>query len=633
MCGICGIYAKNGATIDPTDISRMCAVMVHRGPDDEGSYLSGPVGLGMRRLKIIDLETGHQPIHNEDRTVWVVLNGEIYNFQKLRTFLETRGHHFYSRSDTEVIVHLYEEYGEQFLEHLNGMYCFALWDDHEQKLIISRDRLGVKQIHYYEDENRIIFGSEIKTILSLPGISREINYKALSDYFSLQYIPAPNTVYERIRKLPPACVMSIGGNDVAIRKYWSLAYNEEHISGKDAIDDIDRELQRSIRQQMISDVPLGAYLSGGIDSSILVAMMACISDRPVETFSIIWDTGSDTFDERRYARFVADRYHTNHHEFLVRPQIEEVMVDIVCGFDEPFADDSAIPNYYIARETRRHVTVALSGLGGDEMSAGYERYLGMRLLDYYRLLPARLRTGIIPAVVQGLPDSKSGNPWVERLKRFVRISDLPFAQSYFHMSSKIDPSEKGSLFTKEAQERVGNEYSPERYFQKYAGECKSHNTLQRMLHIDMSMYMVDQLLVLSDRMSMAHSLELRVPYLDHVLVEHFASVAPSMKLRATVKKYLLKKVAERYFPLSFIYRKKMGFSSPVVLWLRNDLKGYMNSLLNRKSVRKTGVLNPDTVERYVNEHLQTRHNHDMKLWTIMMFMLWFNKYIDRVYDV
>jgi asparagine synthase (glutamine-hydrolysing) len=380
---------------------------------------------------------------------------------------------------------------------------------------------------------------------------------------------------------------------------------------------------------MISDVPLGAYLSGGIDSSLLVAMMERSSDRPVETFSIIWDSDSKAFDERRYSRFVAEKCKTNHHEFLVKPEIEEVMDNIILGFDEPFADDSAIPNYYIARETRKHVTVALSGLGGDEMSAGYERYLGLKLLNLYRLLPVKMRTGIFTKIFQGMSDSKTGSLWTERMKRFVQISDLPFAESYFSISSKIDSDLKKCLFTNETVKQIGLDYRPSGYFHELAKECTSQNELDRMLYIDMNSYMVDQLLVLSDRMSMAHSLELRVPYLDHKLVEAFARVKPSMKLRGPIKKYLLKKVAERYFPKSFIYRKKMGFSSPIVMWLRGDLKNYMLRILNRKSVERTRIINYELVERLVGEHIESRHNHDMKLWTLMVFMLWYNKYIDR----
>jgi len=630
MCGICGIFRKDGKPADVDLIGRMCSVMLHRGPDDEGMYVNGPVGIGMRRLKIIDLATGHQPIHNEDKTIWVVFNGEIYNYMDLVALLKDKGHQFYTKSDTEVLVHLYEEYGDDALGYLNGMYGFAIFDTRENRLFIARDRLGIKQIYYYEDEQLLVFGSEIKTVLAYPNISRDINFQALSDYFSLQYIPAPHTIFHAIKKLPPASLLTLDtAKDMAeTKRYWSLSYRTPYIKGIDAIDSIDHALQKAVQYQMISDVPLGAYLSGGIDSSLLVAMMANVSRRPVETFSIIWDQGGQAFDERKYSRFIAEKYRTNHHEFLVKPEIEEVMDDIIRAFDEPFADDSAIPNYYIARETRKHVTVALSGLGGDEMSAGYERYLGLKLLRYYHLIPEKVRIGIITKSIQHLPDYQSLGPWVERFKRFVRISNLPFAESYFSLSSKLDQDEKQSLFTPEALRKMGMGYDSTHYFKEYNDACDSENELNRMLFIDTNTYMVDQLLVLSDRMSMAHSLELRVPYLDHTLVEHFARIDPSMKLHGTIKKYLLKKVAEKYFPKSFIYRNKMGFSSPIVIWLRNDLKGFMLHLLNRKDLEKTGIINPDVVNKFVTEHLDKKHNHDMKLWSLMMFMIWHRIYVD-----
>jgi len=608
----------------------MCNVLEHRGPDDEGYYTSLHIGLGMRRLKIIDLETGHQPIYNEDKSIWVVLNGEIYNYRELRDDLEARGHIFYTRSDTEVITHLYEEHGEKLVTFLNGMFGLALWDSNKEKLFIARDRLGIKQIYYAEDDTSFVFGSEIKAILALPGNDREIDYEALSDYFSLQYIPAPRSIFRGIRKLPPACTLTIDSEGSVVRKYWDLHYDKEGISGKDAVDLIDQDLQRSVMYQMISDVPLGAYLSGGIDSSLLVAMMANVSDRPIETFSIIWDQGSKAFDERRYSRFVVEKYRTNHHEFLVKPEVEDVMDTIVRSFDEPFADDSAVPNYYIARETRRHVTVALSGLGGDEMSAGYERYLGMKFLRYYRLIPAKIRREFM-RLVHKVPDSKSGSLWIERIKRFARISDLPFAESYYTISSKLDPAEKPMLFTTDVLEKIRHAYKTADLFHNLSRKLSGADELNQMLYMDMNTYMVDQLLVLSDRMSMAHSLELRVPYLDHHLVESFARVDSSMKIRGPVKKYLLKKVAERYFPNRFIYRKKMGFSSPMVLWLRGELKPYMIAILDRKCIERTGILNPGTILRYVQEHLERKHNHDMILWSTMMFMLWYNAYVDKIY--
>lgn len=630
MCGISGIYYRDGIKPDPDDLRRMCDIMVHRGPDDEGYHVSAHVGLGMRRLKVIDLETGDQPIHNEDKTVWVVLNGEIYNFLNLRMELEKKGHIFYTKSDTEVIVHLYEDHGEDAVSYLNGMFGFALWDERKKKLFIARDRLGVKQIYYSVDDDRLVFGSEIKALLALPGMSREIDYEAISDFFSLQYIPAPKTAFLNIKKLPPACTLTADEKGMEIKKYWKLEFDDRSVTGQEAVDLIDRELNRAVRYQMISDVPLGAYLSGGVDSSLLVAIMAMASERPVETFSIIWDQGGEAFDEREYSRFVVEKYRTNHHEFMVKPDIEEVVDAIVNAFDEPFADDSVIPNYYIARETRRHVTVALSGLGGDEMSAGYERYLGMKLLRYYNMIPKSLRE-LFSSLVLCVPDPESGNLWVERLKRFVRIAGENFSQSYFMISSKIEPEEKPSLFSKEALARIGDTGGTARIFEELSNDVCHADELDRMLYMDMNTYMVDQLLVLSDRMSMAHSLELRVPFLDHILVESFARVDPAMKLRWGIKKYLLKKVAERYFPKGFIYRRKMGFSSPMVVWLRGKLMPFMLSVLNSKAMERTGIINPSTMRRYIDEHLERKRNRDMILWSTMMFMLWYDNYIDKIY--
>lgn len=631
MCGICGIYRKDKTYVDNKTIVSMCNVIKHRGPDDDGAYIAGHIGIGIRRLKVIDLETGHQPIHNEDKTIWVVLNGEIYNYQELRTKLEQEGHRFYTKSDTEVIVHLYEEYGEDFVKFLNGMFGFALWDSNRERIVLVRDRLGIKQLYYYEDNNMFAFGSEIKSILTIPEVRKNINYEALSDYFSLQYIPAPHTIYRDICKLPQASYIQIDNGNLKIKKYWSLNYGNKYISGNEAIDSTIRELKKSVQLQMISDVPLGAYLSGGIDSSILVAMMSSISDRPVETFSILWDQKSNAFDERKYSRFVANKYNTNHHEFLVKPQIEEVAFETIKAFDEPFANDSVIPNYHIARETKNHVTVALSGLGGDEVAAGYERYLGLKILRYFNLIPKGLRSVFFKRIINQLPDSKSGSPWIDRMKRFGMLSELSFTDSYYSIMSKMNESEKSELFTPETNVKINSTHNTSNYFYAYDQECSDTDDLNRLLYIDINTYMVDELLVLSDRMSMAHSLELRVPFLDHNLVEHFARIKPSMKLHGLTKKYLLKKIAENYFPRSFVYRKKMGFSTPLVLWLRGSLKGYMMSTLNKKSIEKTGILNPDTVEKYILEHVNRKRNHDTRLWALMMFMHWYNEYIDKVY--
>ena len=464
MCGICGIVSKKNVSINSEEIGKMCSTLVHRGPDDEGIYTSDSIGLGMRRLKVIDLDTGHQPVHNENKTIWIVFNGEIYNYQELRKTLEQLGHSFYTKSDTEVIIHLYEEYGVNAPKYLNGMFCFAIWDSNKQQILIARDRLGIKQLYFYEDEQQIIFGSEIKAILSNSTVEKNLNIKAFRDYFSFLYVPAPHTIYSKINKLPPASTMLIRDGKIKISKYWSLKYDENYLSGKDAINCIIEQLTKSIKYRMISDVPIGAYLSGGIDSSIIVAIMSSLTTKPIETFSIIWDQASGAFDERKYAKEVSCIYNTNHHEFLVKPDIEEITTNIIECFDEPFADASAIPNYYLAKETKKFVTVALSGLGGDEMAAGYERYLGMKLAKYFNFIPYFLRENVIKKFVANMPDSKQGRHFNNRLKRFVSTCQYPFIDRYFNIVSTFTNDYKNSLFDKSV---LDNDNSSVEYFNKY----------------------------------------------------------------------------------------------------------------------------------------------------------------------
>ena len=632
MCGICGIIGKNGSTVDTDDIRKMCNSIYHRGPDDEGIFVYQNIGLGMRRLKIIDLETGNQPIYNEDKSLCIIFNGEIYNYRELKTDLQSIGHKFYTKSDTEVILHLYEEYGSHAPEYLNGMFCFAIWDSHKRQVFIARDRIGIKQLYYSENQNGIIFGSEIKAILCNKSVNRKMNSDAVNDYFSFLYVPSPNTIYSGIKKLPPACYMLIKDSKIQIKKYWKLNYNESgYISGKEAIDGTIQVLTKSIESRMISDVSLGAYLSGGIDSSIIVALMSELTNFPVETFSIKWGENTSSFDETHYARMVSEQYDTNHHEFLVKPDIEEVTDSIVGCFDEPFADSSAIPNYYLAKETKKIVTVALSGLGGDEMAAGYERYLGMKIAKHYNLVPKIFRKEIIKKLVNKIPDSKDGSHINHRLKRFVNTSELPFIERYFNIITTIDENEKRDLFTKDFLNTITTKCEAIRYFERYDQECDLKNNLNRILYLDLNTYLVDDLLTLTDRTSMAHSLEVRVPFLDHNLVEYFAQIDPSLKIMLFSKKYILKKIAERYLPKNLIYRKKMGFSVPLVLWFRGELKNYVKHVLNKKSIEKTNIINYKIIDKILQEHFSGKANFDEKIWSMIIFMLWYNQYIDKIY--
>jgi asparagine synthase (glutamine-hydrolysing) len=631
MCGICGIIRKDEKAVDPDLIRRMCSTMVHRGPDDEGVHTEGNVGLGMRRLKIIDLKTGHQPIFNEDRTVWIVFNGEIYNYQELRPGLLDAGHKFSTQTDTEVILHLYEEYGEKCLEHLNGMFCFAIWDSKTKKMFIARDRLGIKQLYYYDDGAMFIFGSEIKVVLSALKNQGSINFQALSDYLSLLYVPAPHTIYSDIKKLPPAHSLVADQSSIRIKKYWHLEYSATNETLNSLIRSTSDKISHAVKLQMISDVPLGAFLSGGVDSSILVAMMAKQSSRPVETFSILWDKDAAEFDEREYSRLVSKMYKTSHHEFLVSPDIEELTEHLVRSFDEPFADASAIPNYYLCKETRKHVTVALSGLGGDEIAGGYERYLGMAFMQYYRKLPGFVRNSIVSNLVRSIPDSKAGKHFNNRLKRFAAFSDLPYDQAYFSFVSEYPDNVKISLFSDDVLTSLRQSKSTFSYFDEYAEESGCGDDLNKLLYIDMNTYLVDDLLTLSDRMSMQHSLEMRVPFLDHTIVEHFAQVNQNLKIHGFSKKIILKKIAENLLPNKLIYRKKKGFSVPLVLWFRGKLKPYVLEILNEKSIKKAGLLNAESVNNILNQHFGGQENNDEKIWALMCLMIWYNKYVNKVY--
>ena len=630
MCGICGLINKDGNNVEVTKISRMCGSMVHRGPDDEGVFAFESFGIGMRRLKIIDLNTGNQPIHNEDNTIWVVFNGEIYNYLELRETLLSLGHIFYTKSDTETIIHLYEEYGKNCVDHLNGMFCFAIVDTIKKEMFIARDRLGIKQLYYYEDDSIFIFGSEIKVILNELDTKQSINYKSIDDYFSFLYIPQDRTAFAKIKKLSPAFWLHSKDNKTTQCRYWKTNYTSTKWSEQEAIEITDGKIRTAIERQMISDVPLGAYLSGGVDSSIIVAMMSSMISKPVETFSIIWDKSSVAYDEREYARIVSDLYKTNHHEFLVKPDVEEVIGNIINGFDEPFADASAIPNYYIAKETRKFVTVALSGLGGDEIAGGYERYLGMKVMGFYNKMPGIFRSSL-KTFIQKMPDSKKGSNTNERLKKFAQSSEYDFVNRYYNVITTLTDSEKYNLYSQKLKSHLDGCSKPVDCFQTLFTECNSNDPLNKQLYIDQNTYLVDELLVLSDRMSMAHSLELRVPYLDHTLVEHFAQMNTNLKLHNFSKKYILKKIAEKYLPKKIIYRRKKGFSVPLVLWFRNELKSYMNHILNEKSINKTGLFNYSEVKNIVDQHVGGMRNNDEKIWALMVFLLWYDKFIEKIF--
>jgi asparagine synthase (glutamine-hydrolysing) len=600
----------------------MCQTLFHRGPDDEGIHVDGPVGLGMRRLSIIDLAGGHQPLCNEDGTVWVVFNGEIYNYRELRPDLEARGHVFATNSDTETIVHLYEEYGADFVQHLRGMFGIALWDKSRETLILVRDRLGIKPLYYAALGDRLVFGSELKALLA-DGVSREIDRQALHEYLSYNYVPGPRSIFKAIKKLQPGHRLIARRGRVTVERYWS----PEPAAAPEAapepvahyVERLTELLKESVRYRLIADVPLGVFLSGGLDSSTVVAVMREVSGDPIKTFSIGFEDAS--FNELPYARLVARHFETEHHEFVVRPDAVDLVPKLVHFFDEPFADSSAIPCYYLSELARQHVTVALGGDGGDEVFAGYETYTAYKIASLYRGLSPRL-TGMIPSLVARLPVSHKKVSFDYKAKRFVQGAQLAPERAHYAWKEVFSPEMKRELYASPDQ---GLE-DPFGVFERQFAECNGAAMLTRLQYVDLRVYLPDDILVKVDRTSMAHSLEARVPLLDHKLVEFAATIPPELMLRGLRKKYLLKRAMAHRLPRQILNRKKGGFNVPVPAWLRHDLREYVQDVLSEKRLREQGFFNPAYVHGMIREHADLRADYSRNLWGLLIFALWHEEY-------
>jgi asparagine synthase (glutamine-hydrolysing) len=628
MCGIAGIVT-NGKIDERAQqlLRKMCDVMVHRGPDDEGYYFSQRVGLGIRRLSIIDLQTGHQPVLNEDGTLAVVLNGEIYNYQELRDELIKKGHRLSTTGDTETIVHLYEEYGDELVQHLRGMFCFALWDERQQRLLVARDRIGIKQLYYAAQDGRLAFGSEIKCVLQTPEFRRRVNPQGLAAFLTFLYVPAPATIYEGIAELPPAHYLIWEEGRIQLRRYWKLEYRIDAGHPESYyIDGLLAKLSDAVKSHLVSDVPLGAFLSGGIDSGTVVALMTEALQGPVQTFTVGFEGDCGFYDERQEARLVAQRYHSKHHEFLVRPQVADILPRIITAFDQPLADSSAVPNYYICQLARSCVTVALSGMGGDELTGGYERYLGVLLGKQYRNLPAILRRAVAGGVGL-LPDfGGKGRFSAARLKRFVRSAERDSPRAYIQLLSSFTTQELRRLLVGNWSKELEH-FSPEDFMVQIFRESGSDSPVNQMLFADVTGYLPGDLLPLTDRMSMAHSLEVRVPFLDHELLEYAASIPPDIKIRRFTKKYILKKAAAKLLPKEILRREKRGFSVPLSFWLRSELRSFIEEQLAPERVAEMGYFDPRSVSDLLREHLSARANHENKLWALLIFSLWHDLYM------
>src|ERR1700694_2276689 len=589
MCGICGFVSFVGWS--PDILQAMNDVIFRRGPDGEGSLYSGTVGLAMRRLAIIDVAGGSQPVYNEDRSVAVVFNGEIYNYKTLREGLRARGHEFRTNSDTEVIVHLYEERGADLVRELQGMFAFALWDSRKETLLLARDRLGIKPLFIAQLPGGVLFGSEMKALLTTGLVSQELDRQALDQFLTYTFIPTPRTIYRSITKVTPGTTLTIGPKgEMSTRSYWEVPDPEVVTrTAAEWVGRVDAGLQRAVESHLVSDVPVGAFLSGGIDSGLMVAMMAAATERPVETFTVGFaDAGPSFIDERVYARMIAQRYRLNHHEIHVEPHVTEIIQDIVAAFDEPFADDSVIPSYYVSQAAARFVKVALTGLGGDELFGGYRRHLGVRLGDAYGGVPRWLREGVVDPIIRRLPEPRTSSDLVDHLKRFSRASSASPAGRYQDSLTTLPASERARLYSRDAAAQV--DFSAAAAILAGTVDGFRHGTsVERALKTDLRWDLAGDILALTDRLSMWHSLELRVPYLDHRFVEEVMTIPANLKIRGLNQKHILKKVAGKWLPAPVINHRKQGFEAPMGRWLRGPLKTLMQGTLAAGSVSNGGI--------------------------------------------
>ena len=627
MCGIAGFVNNNGSAIDRGVLDAMNHAIIHRGPDEDGFYVKENVGLAMRRLSIIDLASGRQPIHNADKTKWIVFNGEIYNYQELRAGMEQRGHRFYTKSDTEAVIHLYDEFGADCLQHLRGMFAFAIWDEREKTLFLARDRVGKKPIFYSHQTNGdLIFGSEFQALLKHPSISREVDFDAIDSYLSYLCVPAPQTAFKQIRKLEPGHWLRWKAGEIETRRYWLPDFSKKiKISEEDAILETTRILRKSTRLRMISEVPLGAFLSGGVDSSCVVALMAQESSTPVKTFSIGFE--EQDFSELKYAKRVAEHIGAEYHEFIVRPNALDVLPTLVEHYGEPYADSSAIPTYYVSKETRQHVTVALNGDGGDESFAGYERYMAMEIAEVYRRIPRVVRSALIEGPFNMLPTSELKKTRIRDVQRFFTSANEEKKQRYFRWMSTFKPAVKKEIYTAEFDAAInGRDASDvlDRWFDRANGS----GVLDATLLTDQMTYLPNDLLVKVDIASMANSLEARSPFLDHNLIEFAASLPENLKMSGFRPKSLLKKVAARLVPKEVVYRRKMGFGVPVGQWFRGEMKDFVRGVLLSETSLKRGIIKPEMIGKYVAEHTNGEQDHAFQVWTLLMLELWFQRFID-----
>jgi len=624
MCGICGILNFKAEAVDKQVLNNMCQELVHRGPDAEGYYVNNNIGLGHRRLSIIDLKTGNQPLHNETNNIWLIANGEIYNFKELRADLEKKGHRFYTQTDSEVILHLYEDYQEDCLRFLRGMFAFAIWDEPEKKLFLARDRLGQKPLIYWHDERRFIFASQIRAICQVPDLKRQVDVESLNLYLSFQYVPSPHTMFKGLKKLPAAHYIMIKDGKMTLRRYWHLNPKvKPRLKIKDYKQGILQHLDEAVGLRLVSDVPLGVFLSGGIDSAAVVSFMAKHLDKPVNTFSVGFS--EKLYNELDFARIVAKKFATNHHELMVEPRAIEILPEIIKHYGEPFADYSCIPTYYIAQFAASRVKVVLNGDGGDESFAGYYRYTACWAADALDILPSFLRK-FIQAMGLMIPrrgDMRNTN-W--QLRRFFRSLHYKQRRRYLNWIAAFNRQEKELLFGDDLRKDMNLDHDHE-FLSSIYEQTQGVNFTEKTAQVEIQTYLPDDLLVKMDIATMANSLEARSPFLDHKFIEYVASVPFDLKLKNFQNKYILKQALAGSLPKQIIKRRKQGFGIPIGQWFRGQLKEYMMDVLFNAQTTKSGYLNKKYIENIIKEHMSGREDNGYKIWSLLMFELWFREFI------
>jgi asparagine synthase (glutamine-hydrolysing) len=619
MCGICGFSWNDEA------LARSMAMsIVHRGPDQEGIYSSENMSLVFRRLAIIDLsENGSQPMFNEDRSVVLVFNGEIYNFQELREELLANGHIFHSRSDSEVILHGYEEWGVACINRLRGMFAFAIYDIPRKRLLLARDRIGIKPLYYTGQNDRFVFASEIKAILQAPQVERRINYQALYDYLGFEFVPAPQTMFAGINKLPAGHYLLFADGKVDVKRYWDLSFQPgtNKLSFDEAVEELRHQLDFAVKSHLISDVPLGVFLSGGLDSSCIVALMRRHINGPLRTFTIGYE--DKTFSELDYAEIVARHCETEHQVLMLDTLNADYVERTLYHLDEPMTDLSTVPLYLLCKQAREHVTVCLSGEGADESFAGYDRFKASRLNNYFGLLPAVVRKQVVGRLMDMLPDQPQKKGAINMLKRFVEGANLPPDGRHLRWQYFLTRTLEQNLFSDSFHRNV--DMDPFRMVRAYSDRCDADDRVNQEIYLDLRYMMTDSVLMKVDRMSMASSLEIRVPLLDHVLVEFLASLPGDWKLHKMTTKYIFRAALRGLLPEKVIYRGKQGYSLPVKHLLRGDLKKYMVALLNESTVIRENM-DLAYVNRLIDEHTAMTHNHNHVLWALINVAIWHNRF-------